>query len=107
MREDLFLQEDDVALKYFESETTGVVFVVLENGDDLLASIRAVAKQVDIHTVISSKLPPEEAYLSLPGPLEEGCQVLTLIEFSILRTRDVRLERKKAEGKLLPMLDRE
>ena len=121
-------------MRYFESQETKVVFVVLTNGEGLLESIRAVAKEAAIHTgvllsgigslqkgrihtVASNNLPPKEAYLDLPGPLEvsnytgiiadyephvhitfmdvqgrvygghleEGCEVLTLAEFSILR----------------------
>ena len=41
------------------------------------------------------------------GHLEEGCEVLTLAEFSILRTPDVRLTRKKAADKMYPMLTKE
>lgn len=141
-------------MKYFESEERGLVFVVLENGDKLLESIREVAKQADIHTgvlisgigslsvgrihtVVSNDLPPQELYLDLPGPLEvsnyngiianyephvhitfmdssakiyaghmeEGCEVLTLAEYTIMRVPDAKLQRKKREGKLFPLLE--
>ena len=74
-------------MQYFEDSTRGLIFVVLENGDRLLESIREVAKQADIHSgvlisgigslqkgrihiVATNDLPPEERYLDLPGPLE-------------------------------------
>jgi hypothetical protein len=140
-------------MRIIESKQAGVVFVVLENGEKLLESIRAAAKQADVHsgvlisgigslqkgrvhTVGSNDLPPKEDFYDLPGPLEitnytgiiadyqphvhitlmdascklygghleEGCEVLTLAEFSILRTPDVRLTRRKEEGKLFPLL---
>ncbi len=143
-------------MKIFESQAAGIVFVVLENGSDLLASIRAAAQQANIHTgvltsgigslqkgrihtVITNELPPQELYLDVPGPLEvsnytgiiaayqphvhitfmdaagklygghleEGCEVLTLAEFSILRVPDARLARRKPQGGLFPLLDRE
>jgi predicted DNA-binding protein with PD1-like motif len=40
------------------------------------------------------------------GHMEEGCEVLTLAEFSILRAPDLRLERIKQPGKLFPLLAR-
>ena len=143
-------------MKYFESQASGMVFAVLENGSDLLKSIRAVAQQAGIHTgvltsgigslqkgrihtVMTNELPPQELYLDIPGPLEvssytgiianyqphvhitfmdvngklygghmeEGCEILTLAEFSILRVPDLRLARRKSEGGLFPLLDQE
>ncbi len=143
-------------MRYFQSQDTGVVFVVLTNGEGLLESIREVAREATIHTgvllsgigslqkgrihtVASNDLPPKELYLDLPGPLEvsnftgiianhephvhitfmdlqgrvyaghleEGCQVLTLAEFSILRVPDARLARRKLAGDLFPLLQEE
>jgi predicted DNA-binding protein with PD1-like motif len=143
-------------MRYFESQETGVVFVVLTNGEGLLESIRELAKGAAIHTgillsgigslqkgrihtVASNDLPPKEEYLELPGPLEvssytgiianyephvhitfmdlqgrvygghleEGSQVLTLAEFSILRVPDTHLARRKAPGNLFPLLGEE
>lgn len=143
-------------MRIIESLQAGVVFVVLENGEKLLESIRAAAHQTDlhsgvllsgigslqkgrIHTVASNDLPPKEDFYDLPGPLEianytgiiaayephvhitlmdagghlygghleEGCEVLTLAEFSILRAPDVRLARRKEMGKLFPLLTEE
>jgi predicted DNA-binding protein with PD1-like motif len=37
---------------YFKDKQTGVIFVVLKNGDKLLESIRKVAVEADIHTGI-------------------------------------------------------
>jgi uncharacterized protein len=41
------------------------------------------------------------------GHLEEGCEVLTLAEFSILRVPDIRLARQKPLGGLFPLLSKE
>jgi hypothetical protein len=41
------------------------------------------------------------------GHLEEGCEILTLAEFSILRVSDTRLVRRKLEGGMFPLLDEE
>jgi predicted DNA-binding protein with PD1-like motif len=38
------------------------------------------------------------------GHLEEGCEILTLAEFSILRIPGLRLVRRRFEGKLFPLL---
>ena len=74
-------------MRYFEDSQKGLVFSVLENGEDLLESIRAVARQADIHTgvlisgigsfqkgrihtVATNDLPPRELFIDLPGPLE-------------------------------------
>lgn len=143
-------------MRIFESQQAGIVFVLLENGEDLLKCIREAARQADIHSgvlisgigslqkghihiVASNDLPPKEAYYHLAGPLEissytgiiagyqphvhitlmepggrmygghleEGCEVLTLAEFSILRAPDVKLARKKEAGKLFPLLTSE
>lgn len=140
-------------MRIFESVQTGVVFVVLENGEKLLESIRAAAHQAEIHTGVllsgigslqkgrihtvgTNELPPREDFYDLPGPLEisnytgiianyqphvhitlmdaaghlygghleEGCEVLTLAEFSILRAPDLRLDRAKEHDKLFPLL---
>jgi predicted DNA-binding protein with PD1-like motif len=40
------------------------------------------------------------------GHLEEGCEVLTLAELSILKIPDLALERVKSTGDLFPMLGR-
>lgn len=74
-------------MRHFESQTTGIVFVVLEPGDLLLESIQAIVKELDIHTgilltgigslrkghihtVLTNVNPVEELYLHLEGPLE-------------------------------------
>ncbi len=143
-------------MQFFEDQPGGLVAVVLQNGEDLLQSIRTAAKQADIHTgilisgigslrkgrihtVANNELPPQELFLDLPGPLEvsnyngiiaayqphvhitfmddngkiygghmeEGCEVLTLAEFTILRAPGLKLTRRKPEGGLFPMLSRE
>jgi uncharacterized protein len=143
-------------MRIIESQQAGIVFVMLENGEKLLESIREAARQADVHSgvlisgigslqkghihiVASNDLPPKEAYYHLAGPLEiagytgiianyqphvhitlmdtdgrfygghleEGCEILTLAEFSILRAPDTRLVRKKEEGKLFPLLSEE
>ncbi len=133
-------------MEYFEDKETGVVVVALRYGDDLLQSIREVAKQADIHTgvvvsgigslrrghihtVVSNKYPPTDEYIKLEGPLEiaqfggiiadyqphlhinlmtldrrylgghieDGCEVLALMEISILRLRGLKLQRQKVD----------
>jgi len=74
-------------MRIFESKERGIVFVVLENGELLLESIREAAQRAGIHTgvllsgigslekgrihtVMTNDLPPRELYLDVPGPLE-------------------------------------
>jgi predicted DNA-binding protein with PD1-like motif len=74
-------------MKWFESIESGVVIVSLANGDLLLESLRAVAKEANIHTgvlmtglgslsaghihyVVSNEMPPSDRFVKLPGPLE-------------------------------------
>jgi uncharacterized protein len=74
-------------MKWFESVQGGVVVVSLGNGDLLLESLRAVAREADIHTgvlmtglgslsaghihyVVSNDMPPRDQFIKLPGPLE-------------------------------------
>ena len=74
-------------MKWFESVAGGVVVVSLGNGDLLLESLRAVAREADIHTgvlmtglgslsaghihyVVSNDMPPRDQFVKLSGPLE-------------------------------------
>lgn len=74
-------------MRYFESTENGIVFVVLETGDQLLECIREVAVKANIHTgilmtgigslskarihtVLTNINPVEELYLDIEGPLE-------------------------------------
>jgi predicted DNA-binding protein with PD1-like motif len=143
-------------MRYFESQEAGIILVTLANGEDLLSSIRAVAKKASIHTgillsgigslqkgrihtVASNNLPPGEEFLDFDGPLEvssytgiianfephvhitfmdsrkqvygghleDGCEVLTLAEFSILRVPGLRLARRKLPAEMFATLKEE
>ena len=140
-------------MRYIESPATGIIFVTLGYGEDLLEGIRAAARAAGVHTgllvtgigslrqgrlhiVETNELPPANRFIELPGPLEvtgytgviaayephvhiamtdpsgrfygghleEGCQVLTLAEFSLLRVGDIQLDRQVRPGELFPTL---
>jgi predicted DNA-binding protein with PD1-like motif len=74
-------------LKWFESRESGVVIVSLGYGDQLLESLRQVAREADIHTgvlmtglgslthgrihwVVTNSMPPQDRFIDLDGPLE-------------------------------------
>ena len=74
-------------MKFWESHETGIVFLSLHNGDDVLESLRRLIREAGLrngivltgvgsltagrfHVIASNNYPPRDTFVELDGPLE-------------------------------------